>query len=257
MLFGLVRPDAGSVRLLGSELDADDPRLPDAVGGFVEEPRFYPYLSARANLDLLARLDGPGAGARVGEALERVGLAGAAGRRVGGYSSGMRQRLGLAAALLRAPTLVMLDEPTVGLDPGGVRDARALVRSLARDGAAVLLSTHVMAEVDDVCDAVTIMSAGRVVWDGDVERLRREAPAPARRLSTSDDERALALAGSRPGLRVEARAGGLVVSAGDATLDAYVLALGGAGVAVRRLELVADPLEAMFFALTGTEGEPL
>src|SRR4051794_39341464 len=233
MLFGLVRPDAGSVRLLGSELDADDPRLPDAVGGFVEEPRFYPYLSARANLDLLARLDGPGAGARVGEALERVGLAGAAGRRVGGFSSGMRQRLGLAAALVRAPALVMLDEPTVGLDPGGVRETRALVRSLARDGTAVLLSTHVMAEVDDICDTVTIMGAGRVVWDGDVERLRREAPAPARRLATSDDARALELAHAEPALSVEADDGGLLVSGDDAAVDALVVALGRAGVAVR------------------------
>jgi ABC-2 type transport system ATP-binding protein len=152
----------------------------------------------------------------------------------------------------------MLDEPTVGLDPGGVRDARALVRSLAGDGAAVLLSTHVMAEVDDVCDAVTIMRAGRVVWDGDVEQLRREAPAPARRLSTSDDARALVLAREEPAVSVEAAgAGGLLVSAGDAELDAFVLALGAVGVAVRRLELVADPLEAMFFALTGAEGEPL
>jgi ABC-2 type transport system ATP-binding protein len=251
MLFGLVRPDAGSVRLLGSELDAADPRLPDAVGGFVEEPRFYPYLSARRNLELLSRLDAPGATSRVDEALDRAGLQGAAQRRVGGFSSGMRQRLGLAAALVRAPALVMLDEPTAGLDPGGVRDARALVRSLARDGAAVLLSTHVMAEVDDVCDAVTIMSAGRVVWEGDVERLRREAPAPARRLSTSDDPRALALARSQPGLSAEEGEGGLLVSADDAALDAFVLDLGRAGVAVRRLELVADPLEAMFFSLTG------
>jgi ABC-2 type transport system ATP-binding protein len=258
MLFGLVRPDAGSVRLLDEELDEAEPRLPDGIGGFVEEPRFYPYLSARRNLELLCELDGAGAAGREAGALERVGLAGAAERKVGGFSSGMRQRLGLAAALVRAPVLLMLDEPTVGLDPAGVREMRALLRQMAGEGTAVLLSTHVMAEVDDVCDAVTIMRSGKVVWDGTVERLRAEAPAPARRLSTSDDARALAIARDQPDLAVDTGPGGeLLVSAEGAGLDAYVLALGRAGIAVRRLELVSDPLESMFFALTGSESEPL
>jgi ABC-2 type transport system ATP-binding protein len=253
ILFGLVRPDAGSVRLLGEQLDTSDARLPDGVGGFVEDPRFYPYLSARRNLKLLSELDEVRSAARIGEALELVGLADTADRRVGGFSTGMRQRLGLAAALLREPALLLLDEPTVGLDPAGVREMRALLRKLADGGTAVLLSTHDMAEVDDVCDGVTIMRSGRVVWDGTVQRLRAEAPAPDLRLCTSNDARALEIARGHMGVTaVSDQREGLVVSAEDGRLDAYVLALGQAGIAVRRLELLAAPLESMFFALTGS-----
>jgi len=254
MLFGLVRPDAGAVRLLDEEMGDVDSRLPDGVGGFVEDPRFYPYLSARRNLKLLAELDRVGAPIRIDEALEVVGLAGGAERKVGGFSTGMRQRLGLAAALVRGPRLLLLDEPTTGLDPSGAREMRALLRTLAREGTAVLLSSHDMGEVDEVCDGVTIMRSGRMAWDGTVERLRREAPPQGLRLRTSDDARALEIARALAGVSVAADPdGGMTVSGQEGQLDELVLELGRAGIAVRRLEPLAPPLEAMFFALTRAE----
>jgi len=251
VLFGLVRADAGSVRVFGRSWSDSDASALDGVAGFVEDPRFYPYLSARDNLALLARLDGLSAASRVDELLELVGLPERRCRKVGTFSSGMRQRLGIAAALLRAPRLLLLDEPTVGLDPAGARDVRALLRSLAARGVTVLLSSHDMVEVDGLCDSVTIMRSGRVIWDGTIARLRSEAPAPSHRMWTSDNRRALALARSQPGISVAPAAdGGLTVAAGPIPLDDYVLALGAAGIAVRRLELPVGPLEAMFFRLT-------
>src|SRR3954471_8613756 len=127
MMLGLIRPTAGSVRLFGRDPLAGVAAL-DGVAGFVEEPRFYPYLTGRRNLELLAAFDGGQAASRIGEVLDVVELTGRAGDRVGGYSHGMRQRLGIAAALLRAPRLLLLDEPTTGLDPAGMRDMRLLVR---------------------------------------------------------------------------------------------------------------------------------
>ena len=251
MLLGLARPDAGSVTLLGHGLDLEDPRLPCEVAGFVEEPRFYPYLSVRRNLELLAKLDGGGARARIDDALERAGLARGERRRAGGLSTGMRQRLGLAAALIRSPRLLVLDEPASGLDPVGSRELRALIRELGAAGATVLISSHDMAEVEELCDGVTIISSGRAVWDGPLTALRTQAPPPVHRLTTSDDAGALRVAGAE---RIEVEPtpdGDLAVSAGEQQADRYVLALGAAGIAVRRLEVELSPLESMYFALTG------
>ena len=229
-----------------------------AVAGFVEDPRFYPYLSGRANLEILAELDRGYARARVDEVLERVGLSGRGGDRVSGYSTGMRQRLGIAASLLRAPRLLLLDEPTAGLDPAGVREVGALVGELAAGGAAILLSSHQIGEVEGVCDSFTVLRRGRVVWDGTTTALREQAPASAYRLATSDDPRALEVAERRAGVRVAfSLRGGLALTAEEGCLDPYVLALGSAGVAIRRLELQVSPLESMFLALTSeTEIEP-
>jgi ABC-2 type transport system ATP-binding protein len=166
----------------------------------------------------------------------------------------MRQRLAIAACLLSSPLLLLLDEPTIGLDPAGARDVRALMRRLAAEGATVLLSSHNVAEVEDVCDTVTILRKGEVVWDGSLERLRAEAPEPAHVVLTSDDERALAIARER-GLEVVPNArGGLTVSAAQDDVDAFVIALGREGVAVHRLDLLESPLETMFFELTGAPG---
>jgi ABC-2 type transport system ATP-binding protein len=251
LLFGLVRPERGSVRLLGREPDSGHGASLDGVAGFVEDARFYPYLSARRNLELLTRLDGLGARRRVGEVLELVGLGGDAGRKVGTFSTGMRQRLGLAAALLRSPRLLILDEPTAGLDPEGTREMRLLLRELARNRVTVLFSSHDMAEVEHVCETVTIMRSGQVVWDGALTALRAESPAPEHRLVTSDDGRAVEVARSLPGLRVAADPErGLRVTADARRLDEFVIALGRAGVAVRELEVAESPLEAMFFRLT-------
>src|SRR4051795_5770660 len=134
MLLGLIRPDEGSARLFGRDPLLEGARALDRVAGFVEAPRFYPYMSGRRNLELVAALDGGDAAARIDEALDTVDLADRAKDRVGGYSHGMRQRLGIAGALLRAPRLLLLDEPATGLDPAGMRDMRLLIRRLADDG---------------------------------------------------------------------------------------------------------------------------
>jgi ABC-2 type transport system ATP-binding protein len=252
LLLGLVRPDAGRIDLFGRTPEPASAPGFYRVAGFVEEPRFYPYLSARRTLELLARLDGGTSSGRVAELLDLVGLSQQADKRVGAYSTGMRQRLGLAAALLSSPRLLLLDEPTTGLDPAGAREVRALVRELADEGVAVLLSSHDMDEVADVCSRVTILAGGSVVWDGTIERLREEAPVPLYRLKTSDDRRALALGSSDPRVVVrEDTERGLSVAAERDPLDAFVVALGAEGIAVRQLIEETSSVEAMFLALTG------
>jgi ABC-2 type transport system ATP-binding protein len=252
LLFGLIAPDAGSIELLGRGNGKPGPDSLAGVAGFVENPCFYPYLSGRANLEVLAELDGDGAAARIDAVLETVMLGERGGDRVNGYSTGMRQRLGIAAALLRAPSLLLLDEPTSGLDPAGVRDVGVLVRQQAADGVAVVLSSHQIGELEQMCDSFTFLERGAVVWDGSAAELRAQSPASAYHLVTSDDAGALALAERAGGVRASTSAqGGLAVTAEEALLDRYVIALGQAGVAIRHLELVSSPLESMFFALTG------
>jgi ABC-2 type transport system ATP-binding protein len=267
MLMGLVEPDEGTVRLLG-QAARTTAGVPDGVAGFVDTPRFYPYLSGRKNLRLLARIDGVAAGPRpradVDEVLERVGLTAQADAKVGGYSAGMRQRLGLAAALLRSPRLLLLDEPTNSLDPAGARDLRAQVRRLAAEGTAILLSSHDMAEVEGLCSVLTIVHRGEVAYTGTIEELRKRAPPAARRLRTSDDERARSLEVAGADVRVAGDGDGLDLSADQAGLDAYVIALGRAGIAVRGLESRDRSLESLFLRLTAddtsaapAEGRPL
>jgi ABC-2 type transport system ATP-binding protein len=256
VLLGLVRRDAGTVRLLGCRLESTAGGIPDGVAGFVDTPAFYPYLSGRRNLALLARLDGnngPHGRDGVSRVLEQVGLAAVAEAAVAGYSAGMRQRLGLAAALLRVPRLLLLDEPTSSLDPAGARDVRTLVRRLADEGAAVVLSSHDMSEVEELCTVLTIVHRGRVVFSGTIDGLRKLAPEAVHALRTSDDRAALDLASQWPGVKVAPAAGGggLEVSADTVALDAFVIALGRIGVAVRGLERRARSLELLFLQLTG------
>ncbi|HEY1591757.1 MAG TPA: ATP-binding cassette domain-containing protein [Solirubrobacteraceae bacterium] len=250
-LFGLIRPDAGSIELLGRARDFHR-RIPlEQVGGFVEQPAFYPYLSGRANLRLLHEIDDV-SGNGIDEALERVGLGPRAGDRVGGYSTGMRQRLGIAGALLRRPKLLLLDEPTSGLDPEGIRAVGSLLRELAAEGVAVIVSSHLIGELEALCHSYTIINAGRVVWDGAAPRLEAEAPGSVYLISTSDDEEALALARGHDGVRLrdERDERGFRLVARPDALDAYTVALGRDGVGVRRLELLVSSLESMFFELT-------
>lgn len=257
MILGLLAPDSGVVRLFGREAAAGDVTARVAVAGFVEEPRFYPYLSARRNLELLAKLDGPQARLSPEAALELADLAGRGRDKVGAYSTGMRQRLGLAAALLRSPRLLVLDEPTIGLDPANAAAVRQLLRALAAEGVAVLMSSHNMGEVAEICDRVSIIHHGRTVWAGSQADLHQAAPVPAWRLWTSDDTRAATLAEHLP-VRVDT--GGprvtdapLIIHADDEQRDAFVLELANAGVAVRQLEPDTPPLEALFTTLTGTD----
>ncbi|HEY2149417.1 MAG TPA: ABC transporter ATP-binding protein [Vicinamibacterales bacterium] len=253
VMLGLVRCDAGAVRLLGAGRDLSIGRVPDGVAGFVETPAFYPYLSGRKNLALLVRLDGDGGagGDRVERALEQIGLGPQAEVTVGSYSAGMRQRLGLAAALLRSPRLLFLDEPTSSLDPRGARDVRAIARRLADEGTAVIWSSHDMAEVEELCDMLTVIDRGRVVFSGATGELRQLAPAAVFLLRTSNNDAALELASSQPGVRATSLTdGALEVSADIEALDAYVVALGRAGIAVRLLERHQRSLESLFLDLT-------
>jgi ABC-2 type transport system ATP-binding protein len=256
ILFGLIRPDEGSVELLGRRSEPGGSPALDGVAGFVEDPSFYPYLSCRANLDVLAELDGDGAHDRVAAALEQVGLASRAQERVSGYSTGMKQRLGIAAALLRSPRLLLLDEPTSGLDPAGARDVRALLRELVSSGVTAVVSSHQIGEIEDACDSFTVLHEGRVVWEGTASQLRAQAPPSSYALHTSDDAHALRIAQGQPGVSAAVGEGALAVEADEDSLDAYMLAVGAAGVAVRRLELLVSPLESMFFVLTGGEQPP-
>jgi ABC-2 type transport system ATP-binding protein len=253
---GLVRQDAGSVRLLGREASTPGCAVPDGVAGFVDAPQFYPYVSGYGNLRLLARLDGQtssGDAVRANEVLEQVGLTSQARSKVGGYSAGMRQRLGLAAALMRSPRLLLLDEPTNSLDPAGARDLRACVRRLAGQGVAVLLSSHDMTEVEHLCAALTIVHQGRVTFSGTVEDLRKRAPAAVHRLRTSDDDRALSI--ERGEVEVGIDGDGLTVCVREGALDAYIIGLGMAGIAVRSLESRDRSLESLFLRLTAEAKE--
>jgi len=198
MLFGLVRPDSGSIELFGRPAADPEEIALDGVAGFVETPSFYPYLSGRANLEVLAELDGEAAPGRIDEALERVGLGTRAGDRASGYSTGMLQRLGIAASLLRAPNLLLLDEPTAGLDPAGVREMGMLVRELSQGGTAVLLSSHQIEEIEEACDSVSVRRQGAVVWEGTADELRTQAPPSGYLMQTSDDARTLQLLAQHP-----------------------------------------------------------
>jgi len=199
MALGLITPSEGTVELFGRDPMRHGARALEGVAGFVEAPRFYPYLSARKNLQLLAALDGDDAAERIDAVLDVVELTPRAAHRVGGYSHGMRQRLGIAAALLRRPRLLILDEPATGLDPAGMRDMRLLIQRLAADGITVLLSSHQLPEVQELCDRVAIVDSGRVVYEGALSELRRQGGA-GYRLRSTDDALALELTRRQPGI---------------------------------------------------------
>jgi ABC-2 type transport system ATP-binding protein len=258
MMLGLIRPSAGTVRLFGR-----DPQVTVAalagVAGFVEAPTFYPYLTGRRNLELLAAFDGHAAATRIDQALETVELADRAKDRVGGYSHGMRQRLGIAAALLRDPKLLLLDEPATGLDPAGMRDMRLLIRRLADEGMTVVLSSHLLAEVEELCNRVAIVRSGRIVYEGEIADLKRGAGTEYV-LSTTDDERAFAVCGAQPGVNeVQRKHGRIVFVADEAAATQLSQALVEAGALIRVLTPQTVTLEDLFFSLTegtGADAQP-
>jgi ABC-type multidrug transport system ATPase subunit len=169
MLTGLLRPSAGDIEVLG----ADPGTQPRRVGAVIEEPALYPYLSGRRNLLLLAGLVGASP-QEVDERLELVGLGDAADRRAGGYSTGMRQRLGIAAALLHDPDLLILDEPSAGLDPSGVVEIRRLLRELGGGDRTIIVSSHQLTEIDRICDRVAIINRGGLAYQGEIDELRHD-----------------------------------------------------------------------------------
>jgi len=252
MLLGLIRPTAGSARLFGHDPMLDGARALQGVAGFVEAPRFYPYMSGRKNLELLAGLDGGDAAGRIDAALDTVDLADRAKDRVGGYSHGMRQRLGIAGALIRDPRLLLLDEPTTGLDPAGMRDMRTLVRRLADGGMTVMLSSHLMGEVEELCDRVAIIRSGQIVFEGAMVDLRSQATDDsAYRLRTTDDERARAVCSAQAGVTQLAVAGGeLRFRAPQAVAGRLSVALVEAGLEILALAPQNATLEDLFFRMT-------
>jgi len=250
MLLGLVRPDEGRVELFGRDPQHELPEALERVGGFVETPRFYPYLSGRGNLELLADLDGGDAADRIGPVLETVDLTGRAHDKVGGYSQGMRQRLGIASSLLRDPRLLVLDEPTNGLDPGGIRDMRSLIGDLAGRGMTILLSSHLLAEVEELCSRVAIIRSGAIVYEGPLAELRERATARYR-LRTTDLERARTICAAEPRVAdVRVEEGELVFGADEETVVALSRALVGAGLGISLLAPETATLEELFFELT-------
>ena len=254
MLLGLVTPTAGSHTLLGREMPRHAADVLPRVGALVEGPAFHPHLSGQANL---ARLDAADRTAdpattdqRIATALDRVGLTAAARKRYRAYSMGMRQRLGIAAALLQPRELLVLDEPTNGLDPQGTREVRSLVSALAADGVTVLLSSHLLSEVEQVCTHVGVMHVGRLVSQGTLDELR-QGQAPRVTVDSADPAHAVrALAGL--GL-TDVDTDGRTVSAllGDLEPEAIVAALVRDGVPVRQFIVAAADLEDVFVSLTG------
>jgi ABC-2 type transport system ATP-binding protein len=254
MLFGLIRPDGGTVEIFGR---TGHPGKVDAlkdVAGFVETPQFYGYLSGRANLEILATLDRRDANGRIDEVFEQVDLADRAKDRVREYSYGMTQRLGVAAALMRSPRLLILDEPTNGLDPAGIRDMRALIRRLADGGITVLLSSHNMLEVEEICRHVAIMRRGRLAFDGSMADLRARAEDVQYRLVTSDDAAAADVAGQIAGVHhVSRNADGVRFDSQPGPVEQLTKALGAKGIGIRQLELPTTALETLFFRLTESD----
>jgi ABC-2 type transport system ATP-binding protein len=249
MMLGLIRPTAGTVRLFGRDPQITVVALA-GVAGFVEAPTFYPYLTGRRNLELLASFDGYAAASRIDQALDTVELADRAKDRVGGYSHGMRQRLGIAASLLRDPKLLLLDEPATGLDPAGMRDMRLLIRRLADEGMTVVLSSHLLAEVEELCNRVAIVRSGRIVYEGEIADLKRGAGTEYV-LSTTDDERAFAVCTAQPGVsEVQRKHGRLAFVADEATATHLSQALIEAGALIRVLTPQTVTLEDLFFSLT-------
>ncbi len=254
MLLGLISPTEGSFELLGRPMpDADAEVLPH-VGALIEGPAFYPYLSGRDNLLRLDAADrtvgGRAARQRVDEALDRVGLAAAASKRYRAYSLGMRQRLGLAAALLRPRELLVLDEPTNGLDPQGTREVRAIIRDVAAGGTTVFLSSHLLSEVEQVCSHVGVMNRGRLIFSGELSDLRRAAGTQVR-VETSRPAAAAAVLHQHGTAEPDIRANGVVAELADADSEQLVEALVAAGVPVRQFILEQPDLEDVFVELTG------
>ncbi|BCW36254.1 ABC transporter ATP-binding protein [Arthrobacter sp. StoSoilA2] len=256
VLLGLASANSGEIRVLGKEMPRQWASVLPDVGALVEGPGFYPFLSGAANLLRLDSADRHASSStrrhRVNEALDRVGLGHAAGKKVRAYSLGMKQRLGLANAMLRPRELLVLDEPTNGLDPQGTREVRSLVRSLAAGGTTVFVSSHLLAEVEQMCTHVGVMSAGRLVAQGPLDELRSAGQAHVL-IRTPDVERAaavLARLGLVPG---EAPGRGVIQGNGldGVEPEEIVAALVADGVRVRGFSVENASLEERFVSLTG------
>ncbi|MEX0874452.1 MAG: ABC transporter ATP-binding protein [Actinomycetota bacterium] len=251
-LLGLVRPDEGECRMLGANTRGGLAEVVDRVGSIVETPSFFGGFSGRTNLELLAGARGFSR-ARIDEALERVGLADRAGDRFRTYSLGMKQRLGLAAVLIKDPEVLVLDEPANGLDPAGLKEVRDLLRSLADDGRTVFLSSHLLGEVQAICDSVAILSRGRCIAQGPVDEVLAVRGGNAfvvRAAKIREAKRALDQAGLMATFRGDKSLRVIAQSQGPARITR---ALAEAGIYLTELRPEEISLEAVFLELTGEE----
>src|ERR671934_450347 len=260
MLLGLTRATAGTMRLFDHPLPAERAAALTRVGAIVEEPRFHRYLTGRENLSVIAAAREREAHARIAGALARVGLAERADARVSTYSLGMRQRLGVARALLADPELLILDEPTNGLDPAGMHEFRGMIRALVAEGRTVLLSSHLLDEVEKICDAVAIVDHGRVVMQGSLAELKGDRQTIL--IGSSDGVRVQALLAAPPavrsatgtpeGIRVTLRPGfPMTTEVAAADINRYLVE---AGLAIHRVEPTRASLEERFLEITSRLG---
>jgi ABC-2 type transport system ATP-binding protein len=254
MLLGLIFASSGTVSLLGSAIPGHGGRVLPAVGALVEGPAFHPYLSGRANL---ARLDAADLTAtrrdsrqRIAGALERVGLSAAAGKRYRNYSLGMRQRLGIAAALLQPRELLILDEPTNGLDPQGTREVRHLVTELAREGITVFVSSHLLSEVEQMCSHLAVMRTGSLVWQGSMDELAEQQHVRVS-VQTLDSVAAKGVLADLGLTEITEQDGCASAVLGERPPEQVVAALVAAGVGVRGFAVEKPHLEDIFVRLTG------
>jgi ABC-2 type transport system ATP-binding protein len=255
-LLGLIRPNGGRMSILGHDVPAALPAVAGQIGAIVESPQFFPHFSARDTLSLLAQA-GEVPQRRVPEVLELVGLRDRAKERVKTYSLGMKQRLAVASALLKEPRVLILDEPANGLDPGGIREMRDLMRTLAASGMTVVLSSHILGEVQQICDSVTIISSGRRVAAGPVADVLASHSSGAQRvrLESPSDLPAAGETLTAAGAQVTAHPDHLLVTGLDRP-SAVTRALAERGLYVSELSPVMVDLESVFLELTGTAPTP-
>ena len=253
LVLGLIHPTSGYAEVCGHRVPGELQGALRHVGGFVDDPTFYPLMSARRNLRLLGSMTGPVSEERIDEVLDIVALRDRAEDRVGGYSHGMKQRLGIAQALLHSPELIVLDEPTSGLDPRGMKDVRELIRELGAAGTTVFLSSHLLHEVEQVCTRAVILNRGRIVVQGPVSELRPQNDAV--KVLTDDQGRAAATLRAQFGAAgVLEDEGFLVVQAGEETVPEMVRRLVADGIAVRAVVPAPEQgLEDFFLELTGAD----
>jgi ABC-2 type transport system ATP-binding protein len=253
MLLGLTRATAGSMRLLGRPVPDERAAALARVGAIVEEPRFHSHLTGRENLTVIAAAREREAHDRIDSALTRVGLSERADERVKRYSLGMRQRLGVARSLLADPELLILDEPTNGLDPAGIHEFRDMIRGFVAEGRTVLLSSHLLDEVEKICDAVAIVDRGRVVMQGSIADLAAEGKQTIL-IATSNDERARVLLSDHRAVEsADAGSSGVRVTLNadaNGASDDISRRLVLAGLAIRRFEPARASLEQRFLEIT-------
>jgi ABC-2 type transport system ATP-binding protein len=250
MLLGLVQRTSGEARIFGGPVGSSDTLR--RIGAMVESPTFYPYLSGRANLRYFQGIGRRGSPADIDRLLELVDLGKRADSKFATYSLGMKQRLGIACALLGDPDLVFLDEPTNGLDPAGVVEVRELIRDLGRGGRTIVLSSHLLAETELVCDHVAVLARGRLIVQGTIKELLHEKDSFW--LGTTNDAAAAALLSALPAVeKVVPGQGELVVTAPPERAAEISKALAEAGIYVTKLVPIRHTLESFFMEITGTD----